>query len=300
MKISRTRLRQIIEEEEATLHLNEASWYESLPSFLKPEEAEEEEWETAREIDRELRPQGLYDPGGTGEEPEEEEEAAAYERPGGAATVAGDVAKGTWELAAALVHDPIMWAMLGEKGARMLFKKLLPGEVIPGTAHALKSLLKNRVLSATPGLAVGAAAAATGPLILAWLAGDAIAMGFEFIGPKYVLELPEEYGSMIEKAMILYHRNEFLDRKNNPDVFDPKYPGTTIEDIKQILTYYKNNLNDKYSWIKDKQGVVWLGGGGWSNEAAYWMKQNYIDTLKRIQEAKKEAIAKTRVTTAES
>ena len=43
----------------------------------------------------------------------------------------------------------------------------------------------------------------------------------------------------------------------------------------------------------------WLGGGGWSNEAAYWMKQNYIDTLKRIQEAKKEAINKTRAATAE-
>ena len=313
MKISRTRLRQIIKEEEATLHLNEASWYESLPSLLKPEEEKEwgtgtpeEEWETAREIDRELKPQSYW----TGKPGEPEDDILAYERPAEInwfTTIPAAVFKFIYDL----VLDPVVWGLVGASKAKVLWIKYFPGEALPKVGlSTLKSIIKRRFVRAAAtetGLGILAqaakgawkfAAGGAAPLITAWMFAEALAMTFEYILPKYWLELPEQYRNQSEKALIIHHRKDYLFRKNNPDVFDPKYPGTTTKDLKDIVAYLQNNLEDKYSWIKDKQGVVWLGGGSMSDETAYWMKINYTDIMKRIQEAKKEAIDKTKATIA--
>ena len=341
MKISRLLLQQIIKEEEDRIHLDEASWYESLPSSLKPEE--EGGWEDALKTDRELRPQGMYNPGSTGEELEREDDEAAYERPEKVDLVQTlinvynpldfTIQKEVLKFVAGMIYDPIVWGMVGEVAAKKLWFRLFPDEALPKVGLAgLKKIIKERVLkyseteagAAALGVATEAAAkaagtaaaeastlagrevvkqgakgalrfaaVAAGPLMLAWMAADALAMIFEYILPKFWLELPEQYRSQSEKSMILHHRKDYLLRKNNPDVFDPRYPGTTTDDLRSIVTYLEKSLSDKYVWVKDKQGVTWLGGGYLSDETAYWMRLNYTDILKRIQDTKKQLIFKT-------
>ena len=373
MKISRLLLQQIIKEEEDRIHLDEASWYESLPSLLKLKEGsviaevkqeykkdyvqtswyeslpsllkpeEEGGWEDALKTDRELRPQGMYDPGSTGEELEREDDDAAYERPEKidlAQTLIDaynpldfTMQKEVLKFVVGMIYDPIVWGLVGEVATKKLWFRLFPDEALPKIGLAgLKKIIKERVLkyaeteagAAVLGVATetgakaagtaaaeastlagrevikqGAkgtlrfAAAAAGPLMLAWLAADALALTFEYILPKFWLELPEQYRSQSEKSMILHHRKDYLLRRNNPDVFNPRYPGTTADDLQNIVTYLEKNLSDKYFWVKDKQGVTWLGGGYLSDEAAYWMRLNYTDILKRIQDAKKQLVSKT-------
>jgi len=344
MKIRRSRLKQIIKEEEARLGrpwfgvepeertlASYPSWYEWLPSSLKPEDWEDEEWEAARGIDRELRPQGRYDPGEAGDHlsvrdrlswaragklrtnAAEEKEEAAYERPKELDWRTGGTKLLKFVLG--VIADPIVWAMYGDARVKKLWKRLFPEEALPklGTA-GLKKKIEERVLGyadTNAGQAAAKAAAkkiageagkkvmgtsimAASPLILAWMAADAAALTFDYILPKFVLKLPEQYRGRIEKHLALYHRKEYLLRKENPRTFDPKYPGTDADDLQKMITYFEKLLNHKYLWIKDKQGVTWLGGGYLSDEAAYWMKLNYTDILKRVQYTKKELVLKTR------